>query len=79
MNIPNIRQTKFLLAAFILLTATLMAFVSIVMAWKGKEPFLDAAMWWAIGLTLFTAYAGSDIVSTHLQQAKQVPPEQQTS
>lgn len=79
MNIPNIRQTKFLLAAFILTMATIMAFASLVMAWKGKAPFLDASMWWAIGLSLFTAYAGSDIMSTHLQQAKQVPPEQQTS
>lgn len=79
MNIPNIRQTKFLLAAFILLTATIFAAASLVMAWRGLPPFMDAAMWWAIALSLFTAYSAADVTSTHLQQAKNISPENQTS
>ncbi len=79
MNIPNIRQTKFLLAAFILTMATLFTAGSFVMAWLGKPPFMDAALWWAIALSLFTAYAASDVTSTHLQQKKQIAPEDQTA
>jgi hypothetical protein len=78
-TIPNIRQTKFLLAAFILTTATLMAGVSLVMVWVGKPPFMDASMWWAIALSLFTAYSVSDVTSTHLQQSKGVAPAEQTA
>lgn len=79
MIIPNIRQTKFLLAAFIMTMATVFAAASLVMSWKGKQPFMDAAMWWAIALSLFTAYAASDVTSTHLQQQKQIRPEDQTA
>lgn len=77
MNTPTFKQTKFLLAAFIILVATGMAGVSIVMAWLGKAPFMDAPMWWAVALTVFTAYGGAHVVDTHLQQGKQVTPENQ--
>ncbi len=79
MTIPNIRQTKFLLAAFIMTTATGMAVASQVMVWLGKPAFMDANMWWVIALSVFTAYSAADVTSTHLQQTKQIPPEEQTS
>ncbi len=79
MTLPDFRQTKFLLAAFLITVATGFAAVSLVMSWMGKAPYMDATLWWAIGLTLFTAYSGADVLSTHLQQAKNVPPADQTA
>lgn len=76
---PTFKQTKFLLAAFLLLVATAMAGLSLVMVWRGKAPFMDATLWWAIGLTIFSAYSASDVVSTHLQQSKNIPPQDQTA
>jgi hypothetical protein len=79
MNVPTFRQTKFLLTAFIITMATVMAFASLVMAWIGKEPFLDATSWWGIAGSILALYGGSHITDTHLQQKKQVAPgDQQT-
>lgn len=82
MNIPNVRQTKFLMAVFILLIATVVMLVSLVMYYTGgssASPFVTFDSWWQVGLFLLGLYSTADIVSTHLQQAKQVPPGDQTA
>lgn len=78
MNLPNIKQTKFLLAAFILVMATLMAIVSMVAQWHGKAMFLDATAWWGIGGTILALYNVGHVTDTHLQQKKNVPADQRT-
>jgi hypothetical protein len=75
----DIRQTKFLLAAFILGVATLFAAGSMILQAMGKPVFLDASMWWAVALSIFTAYGGAHVVDTHLQQKKAIPPQSQTT
>lgn len=77
MNTPTFKQTKFLLAVFILVVATVMGLASLVMSWIGKPPFMDATMWWAVALTVFSAYGGAHVLDTHLQQGKQIAPENQ--
>lgn len=81
MTIPNVRQTKFLLAVFILIIATLAMLASLVMYYTGgsSSPFVTFDSWWQVGLFLLGIYSTADIVSTHLQQGKQVPPENQTA
>jgi len=76
-NVPTFKQTKFLLTAFIITVATAMAFLSLWMTWIGKEPFLDATSWWGIAGSILALYSGSHITDTHLQQQKQVTPENQ--
>ncbi len=79
MIVPTVRQTKFLLAVFLLLAATGMATASLWLQAVGKAVFMDANMWWVVALSVFTAYGASDVVNTHLQQSKNVRPEDQTS
>lgn len=77
MIIPTFKQTKFLLTAFIITTATVMALASMVMSWRGLAPFMDATAWWGIAGSILAVYSGSHITDTHLQQKKLVAPENQ--
>jgi succinate-acetate transporter protein len=74
---PTVKQTKFFLTAFVLLVATVMAFLSLAMKWLGHEPFLDASGWWGIAGSILALYSGAHVVDTHLQQNKQIAPESQ--
>lgn len=78
MTFPSIKQTKFILAAFILVMATLMAMVSLAAAWQGKPVFLDSTAWWGIAGTILALYNVGHVTDTHLQQKKNVPADQRT-
>lgn len=67
--IPRIVQTKYWLACAAFLVASTALFVS-------KATFTEWATFMGI---LFTLYGSADVVNTHLQQRKQIPPDQQTS
>lgn len=79
MTFPTFKQTKFLLTAFIIVVATVMALASMVMTWLGKAPFMDATSWWGIAGSILAVYSGSHITDTHLQQKKQVAPGDQVT
>jgi hypothetical protein len=66
---PNIRQTKLLQAVFCQLVATVALFV-------GKADF---SAWAQFSAMLFTLYGVAHVVDTHLQQGKQVKPEDITA
>lgn len=79
MNFPTFKQTKFLLAAFIILVATVLVIASLVMAWLGKAAFMSTDQWWMVASTILALYGAGHITDTHLQQKKQVAPgDQQT-
>lgn len=79
MIIPDFRQTKFLLTAFIITVATLVALVSMVCHIIGRPVFATFSDWWQVCLFILGTYSVADITNTHLQQKKSVPMEQQTS
>ena len=79
MKFPDFRQTKFLLAGFVILLATLMVLVSMVCHIVGRPVFVTFDSWWQVCLFILGTYSAADITSTHLQQAKQVPVKDQTS
>jgi hypothetical protein len=66
---PRIQQTKYWLAIAAFLVASVALFVS-------KAAFAE---WATFMVVLFGLYGTGDVVNTHLQQKKSIPPEQQTS
>lgn len=79
MSIPDFRQTKFLLTAFIIMIATGIALVSMVCHIIGRPVFASFSDWWQVCLFILGTYSVADITNTHLQQQKQVPVGEQTS
>lgn len=79
MTLPDVRQTKFILAAFLVLVATLLVMASFVQQVLGHDPFVTFSAWWQVGLYILGTYAVADITSTHLQQSKAIPPQDQTA
>lgn len=79
MKFPDFRQTKFLLAAFVILLATIMVLVSMVCAIVKAPVFVTFDSWWQVCLFILGTYSAADITSTHLQQAKNVPTKDQTA
>jgi hypothetical protein len=79
MTFPTFKQTKFLLAAFIIVVATILVLASLVMAWLGKPPFMTTGEWWAVGSTILALYGAGHITDTHLQQKKQIAPADQVT
>jgi uncharacterized membrane protein (DUF4010 family) len=68
-NVPEIRQTKFLLTCAAFLSSC--AFVA-----AGKATFSE---WGVFVSSLFAIYGSADVVNTHLQQQKKIPLEDQTA
>lgn len=66
---PRVQQTKYWLAVAAFLVASVALFI-------GKATFGE---WAAFMGVLFATYGTADIVSTHMQQAKRIPPEEQTA
>lgn len=75
----NVRQTKFLLAAFLICMSTLMALVSMVAVLLGKPAFVTFEQWWLAGSTVLGLFGVAHVTDTHLQQKKQIAPENQTA
>lgn len=66
---PQIRQTKYLLAILAFIVATVALFTARA----------DFSAWSSFMLILFGLYGASDITNTHLQQKKQIAPSDQTA
>lgn len=67
--IPQVRQTKFLLVVAVFIVAAVALFI-------GRCTFGE----WATFMgTLFALYGVADVTNTHLQQTKNIRPEDQTA
>lgn len=74
-----IRQTKFLLAASLISVATLMALVSMVAVLLGRPAFVTFDQWWLAGSSVLALFGAAHVTDTHLQQKKNIAPENQTA
>jgi hypothetical protein len=79
MQVPTIKQTKFLLAVFAFLVATVLVLGSFVALWLGKPVFMDATSWWAAVSSILALYGAGHVVDTHLQQKKAIPADEQVT
>lgn len=66
---PRVQQTKYWLAVAAFIVASIALFI-------GTATFGE---WAAFMGVLFASYGAADIVSTHMQQAKKIPAEEQTA